>query len=232
VISGVVTAKTLPAPGIPVWAFDSVRTPLPDFTKDEPHYVSQAGSKGEFRFLGLPSGTYLLFAFKDKDANRAYDDGSDFTSPAAEAARVTAAGPVVTDVQIALVDPKEPGGVRGVVHHCLVPDSVAIAVTAVSVADTAASFSTSAGRDSSFSVGDMPAGRYTVTCFADVNRNGVRDGGEVECREPHVVQVTAGDVVSGMTLEIPCSSAPADTTRTPADAGTTQSSSEAEKEDR
>ena len=203
VISGVVTAKTLPAPGIPVWAFDSVRTPLPDFAKDAPQYVSQAGSKGEFRFLGLPSGTYLLFAFKDKDANRAYDDGSDFTSPAPEAARVTAGDPVVTDVQIALVDPKEPGGVRGVVHHCFV-DSVVIAVTAVSVTDTAASFSTSAGRDSSFSMGDMPAGRYTVTCFFDRNTDGVRDPGEIQCREPHTIQVTPGDVVSGVTLELPC----------------------------
>ncbi len=230
-ISGVVTAKTLPAPGIPVWAFDSVRTPLPDFTKDEPDYVSQAGSKGEFRFLGLPSGTYLLFAFKDKDANRAYDDGSDFTSPAPEAARVTADDPVVTDVQIALVDPKEPGGVRGAVHHCYA-DSVSIAVTAVSVTDTSASFITSAGRDSSFSVGDMPSGRYTVTCFLDLNTNGVRGPGEIQCREPHTIQVTPGDVVSGVKLELPCAAPPPETTRAPAEAGTTQTGGETEKENR
>jgi len=202
-ISGVVTAKTLPAPGTPVWAFDSLRTPSPDFTNDEPDYVSQAGSKGEFRFLGLPTGIYLLYAFKDRDANRAFDEGTDFASPAPRAARVTESDPVVTDLEIALVDPKEPGGVRGVVLHCFT-DSVVIAVTAVSVTDTSAVFSTTAGRDSTFSMGDMPVGRYSVTCFFDRNRNGVRDPGEAECREPHTIQVTPGDVVSGVKLEVPC----------------------------
>ncbi len=204
-ISGVVTAKTLPAPGTPVWAFDSVRTPSPDFTNDEPVYVSQAGSTGEFRLLGLRPGTYLLYAFKDRDANRAFDEGTDFASPAPAPVRVTSENPVVADVKIALVDPKEPGGVRGTVLHCFAADSVVIAVTAVSVTDTSSVFSSTAGKDSTFSIGDMPAGRYTVSCFVDLNRDGVRDGaGEVECVEPHVVQVTPGEVVTGVKLELPC----------------------------
>jgi len=204
-ISGTVKAKTLPAPGIPVWAFDSLRTPQPDFAKDEPHYVSQAGPKGEFNLIGLPSGTYLIFAFKDKDANRAYDPGNDFASPAPAAVHVTPEKPVIADVEIALVDPNEPGGVRGVVHHCFAPDSVVIAVTAASTVDSSVSFSTSAGRDSSFAVGDMPPGRYVVTCFADINRNGTPDGGsEIESGEPHVILITPGEIVSDVKLELAC----------------------------
>jgi len=210
-ISGVVKVKTLPAPWTPVWAYDSVRTPLPDFTNDEPDYVAQAGPNGEYKFVGLPLGTYLVYGFKDKDADKAFDEGTDFASPAAGPARLTASEPAVAGLEIALVDPKEPGGVRGVVLHCFPPDSVVIAVTAASLSDSTAEFSTSAGRDSTFAIGDMPAGRYTVSCFADLNRNGVRDGdGEVECLEPHVVQVIPGDVVTGVKLELPCPEPAAD----------------------
>ncbi|MBN1504820.1 MAG: Ig-like domain-containing protein [Candidatus Eisenbacteria bacterium] len=221
-IAGVVTAKSLPAPGMPVWAFDSARTPMPDFVRDAGHYVSQAGSKGEFELLGLPAGTYLLFAFKDKDGNRVYDEGTDFASPAQSPARVTADEPAVSDVEIALVDPKEPGGVRGVVHHCFVPESVAVAVVAVSLADSAVSFSGGAGRDSVFSMGDMPAGRYKLTCFADLNRNGVRDAqAEAECLEPHFVEVTPGEVVTGVELRLACPTPrPQRTEEAPADAET------------
>jgi uncharacterized protein (DUF2141 family) len=245
-ISGTVKVKNLPAPGIPVWAFDSVATPQPDFTKDEPLYLSQAGLKGEFKFIGLPAGTYLLYAFRDKDANRAFDQGTDFTSPAPGAMHVTPEQPTVADVEIALVDPKEPGGVKGVVLHCfaqgergvIVPmprvlmetrevsgggtktwvvvaeettgvEGV-IAVTATSVTDSSVSFSTTAGKDSTFAIGDMAPGRYVVTCFLDLDRNGRREGGaEVECKEPHTVVVTPGEMVSKITLELPCPGPPA-----------------------
>lgn len=207
-IRGKVQAKGLPAPGIPVWAFDSVKCPTPDFTKDEPHYVSQSGGDGAFELIGLPSGVYLLFAFKDKNSNRAYDEGVDFVSPAPSSVMITPEEPVFTDLEILLVDPNEPGGIDGIVEHCY-PDTIPIVVRAVSVKDSLGSFNSVARADSSFSIAKLAAGQYRVDCFADLNSNHVYDSAtEPLCVETHLLQVMPGEVTKEVKLTMACPSTP------------------------
>ncbi|UCF78792.1 MAG: Ig-like domain-containing protein [Candidatus Eiseniibacteriota bacterium] len=207
-ISGSVLSKGVPVSGIPVWAFDSLTCPEPDFTKDEPHYVSQSGAGGDFKFLGLPSGTYMLFVFKDKDANRAYDEETDFTSPAPEPVRITPEATEVANVEIALVDPREPGKIAGRVEHCL-PDTVRVIVYATSTTDSLASYSAPAMSDSTFSVAGPPPGRYSVSCYADFNLNQTHDTpDEPGCSEVHFVQVFPGETTKDVVLVIPCEREP------------------------
>jgi hypothetical protein len=203
-IRGKVLTKGLPAPGIPVWAFDSLKCPAPDFTKDEPHYVSQSGREGAFELIGLPSGVYLLFAFKDKNSNRAYDEGLDFVSPAQSSVVITPEEPVFTDLEIPLVDPNEPGGIGGIVEHCY-PDTIRLVVRAFSVKDSLSFFTTVARADSSFSIAKLAAGQYRVDCFADLNSNHVYDAAtEPRCLESHLVQVMPGEVTKGVKLTMFC----------------------------
>ncbi len=203
-IKGSVEVKGLPAPGIPVWAFDSLTVPEPDFTKDDPAYVSQTGPDGKFSLMGIPGGVFLMYAFKDKDANRVYDEGTDFTSPAAEAVLIGPGHRQVTGVKIDLVDPTEPSEIWGVVHHCL-PETVAIVVTAQSLADSSKSFSITAGRDSVFAFTDIPADRYSVCCYADFDKSNTREAEtEPACEDAHTVRVAAGAAVKDVKLEIAC----------------------------
>lgn len=207
-IEGTVRAKNLPVAGIQVWAFDSVSCPQPDFSKDQPQYVAQSGSDGKYGFLGLPSGTYLLYGFKDKNANRAYDQDSDFTSPAEKPIWIDSDFPVLTGVDIYLVDPSEPGGITGVVLHCI-PDSIRMIVTAASVADSLALFTAPVGRDSVFLLKGMPPGRYGVSAFADLDDS--RDWqpeSEPSSPDTHVIEVIPGETIKGVKLEIPCTKPP------------------------
>jgi uncharacterized protein (DUF2141 family) len=205
-IRGKVETKGLPTPGTPVWAFDSLKCPAPDFTKDEPHYVSQSGSDGTFELIGLPSGVYLLFAFKDKNSNRAYDQDVDFVSPALSSVVISPEAPEFTGLEIPLVDPSEPGGIEGIVEHCY-PDSVRIVVRAVSAKDSLSSFAAVARPDSSFSVVKLRPGEYLVDCFVDLNSNRVYDSAtEPRCQETHMVQVMPGEVTKDVRLTIACPS--------------------------
>jgi uncharacterized protein (DUF2141 family) len=204
VIEGSVLSKGLPASGIPVWAFDSLKSPEPDFAAAEPDYVSQSGAAGDFKFIGLPSGHYLLFAFKDKDANRAYDEEADFLSAAPAAVHVTPEAPEVLGVEIALVDPDEPGTISGIIMHCL-PESVSVVVTAVSMEDSLESHSASMMRDSTYAVTGLPPARYSVRCFADLNLNRMHEPpGEPICDDIHYVQVPPGETVKNVTFVMPC----------------------------
>jgi len=209
VIQGSVLAKGLPASGIPVWAFDSLSCPEPDFTKDEAHYVSQSGAAGDFKLIGLPSGTYLLYVFKDEDANRAYDEETDFVSAAPAPAHITPEEPEVLGVEIALLDPNEPGRITGVVEHCL-PETVRVVVTATSTEDSLALFSAPVMRDSTFAIGNLPPGRYLVSCYADANLNETFDAPEESgCVDVHSVHVLPGETVKDVTLVISCEKEPA-----------------------
>jgi hypothetical protein len=203
-IRGSVLAKGLPASGIPVWAYDSLRCPEPDFAKDEPHYVSQSGAAGDYKFIGLPSGTYLLYAFKDKDANRAYDEETDFVSGAPAPIRVTPDTLDMLDVEIALVDPNEPGRVAGTVEHCL-PETVQVIVYAVSTEDSASFYSGPMMRDSTFAVDGLPPGRYSLCCYADLNSNETHDvPEEPSCADAHFVGIVPGETLKDVTLVIAC----------------------------
>lgn len=204
IIRGKALARGLPASGIPVWAFDSLKSPSPDFTKDEPSYVSQSGSDGSFELIGLPSGVYILFAFKDKNSNRAYDESIDFVSPGASSAVISPDRPVFTGLEIPLVDPNEPGSIEGTVGHCY-PDSVSIVVRATSVEDSLSFFTGVVKADSSFSIVKLGAGQYRVDCFADLNSNRVYDPGlDPRCDEPHVVQVMPGEPTNDVRLTMVC----------------------------
>jgi uncharacterized protein (DUF2141 family) len=205
-IRGKVETKGLPAPGMPVWAFDSVKCPAPNFAKDEPHYVSQSGSDGAFELIGLPSGVYLLFAFKDKNSNRSYDEDVDFVSPAQSSVVITSQEPVFTGIEILLVDPNEPGSIEGTVEHCY-PDTIPIVVRAVSVKDSLSSFTTTARADSTFRIAKLAAGEYRVDSFADLNSNHVYDAAsEPLCEETHLVRVMPGEATKKVKLTIACPS--------------------------
>jgi len=204
-ITGKVLTKGLPSPGIAVWAFDSLKTPAPDFSKDQPLYVSQSGSDGAFQLIGLPSGTYLVFGFKDQNANRVYDADVDFVSPASSHVIINVEEPVFSDLEISMVNPNEPGSVAGLVQHCF-PDSVAIVVRAVSVRDSSISSSTVAKSDSTFTISKLSPGQYRVDCFADLNNNRLYDAAsEQKCEEPHSVTVLPGETTKNVVLKIECS---------------------------
>ncbi|MCX5799786.1 MAG: Ig-like domain-containing protein [Candidatus Eisenbacteria bacterium] len=203
-IRGKVLAKGLPAPGIPVWAFDSVRCPAPDFAIDEPDYVSQSGSDGTFELIGLPAGVYLLFGFKDKNTNRAYDVDVDFVSPAQFNAVITPEEPEFTGVEIRMLDPNEPGSIQGIVEHCF-PESVSVVVHAVSTEDSLRVFIATAKPDGTFTIAKVNAGQYRVDCFADLNANRTYDPGvEPTCEEIHTVQVMPDEATKDVKLKMFC----------------------------
>ncbi|MFH0778011.1 MAG: Ig-like domain-containing protein [Candidatus Eisenbacteria bacterium] len=203
-ISGSVTVKGLPSPGTQVWAFDTAACPAPDFSEDEPHYVAQAGPQGDYKFVGLPGGTYRLYAFADKNSNRTYDTGEDFLSPAPGPITLVSSADVVSGLDMKLVNPAEPGGISGVVEHCR-PDSLVITVLVTSAGDSLRTAGVALAPDSSFSITDLPSDRYLVKCFVDLNKDGRRDEDEtVGCVETHAVTVPPGEVVKDIRLKIEC----------------------------
>ena len=203
-IQGKVLTKGLPAAGIPVWAFDSLKCPAPDFSKDQPTYVSQSGGDGAFDLIGLTSGVYLLFAFKDKNANRAYDADVDFVSPAPFNVIISPEESLFTGLEIPLVDPNEPGSIAGTVEHCY-PESVTIIVRTISLKDSLSLSAAAVRPDSTFGVAKLSPGQYKVDCFADLNSNRIYDTVlEPTCEETHVVQVLPGEATKDVKLKMTC----------------------------
>ncbi|MDA0710027.1 MAG: Ig-like domain-containing protein [bacterium] len=76
-LAGRVTGSRNQGGQIFVWLYDLGLSQEPDIARTAAHYVTQPDEEGKYRFSGLGSGLYRLFAWLDSDQNRAYTPGID-----------------------------------------------------------------------------------------------------------------------------------------------------------
>lgn len=101
-ISGMVVKDGDPFPGATVAAYPLTSTSHENFIFDSLQYVTQAGSNGSFEFEFMSAGDYAVFAYNDRNGDKAWNPGREgFAFPRGPAILIGAAG-TVTEMNFAV----------------------------------------------------------------------------------------------------------------------------------
>ncbi|MEE9269264.1 MAG: Ig-like domain-containing protein [Candidatus Krumholzibacteria bacterium] len=122
---------------------------------------------GAFRLAYLPTdGTsFLVWAFQDNNGNLNYDPGKEAGAVATVSLGTDVWG--VEDIEIDIVDPREPASVKGTVDNVTGVDSLPVVVTLHELADSMPpSYYVRCGSDGSFAL-DVLQGTYVLWSFLD-----------------------------------------------------------------
>ncbi len=170
-------------PAVFVWLYRALADTLPDFTRDDPDFLAEAGSDGRFVLDGLPLDVPLLaVTVNDADRSRDYSDTRDYLTVQADTLRLSAASPGAATV-FYLIDPKSPGQISGSLEalaDTTVVDTLSYGVILCEEAPDGSEFSwpplklagSAMVRNGAFTIARVPPGRYRVGAFADLDGNG------------------------------------------------------------
>jgi len=175
-IAGKVTLKRGPAGKAIVRAFRITGKDTVRVEKDRPDRESTADRNGVYALRHLPSrgARFLVMGFLDQNNNGIYDLDSDPAAIYPDTVTILPQEPVVSNVDLALVDPKEPGSLKGTVTNESGLDSARVMIAIYDRADTTrAVFRAVCDSTGAYEVKSIKPGAYILKAFVDVKRDSV-----------------------------------------------------------
>lgn len=203
-IEGKVTLDRAPAARAIVRCYRVSGRDTLDLKKDRPDREATAGRDGEFALRYLPSNgaRFVVMAFQDENSNRIYDADSDPAAVLADTVIIVPALPVMAGMDMALLDPKEPGTVNGTVANESGADTARVMVAMYDAADsTHAAYRAVCDSTGAYEVASVKPGSYILRAFVDIKADSLpgvypcpsnpKGCPEPHARRPGVVRVTA-----------------------------------------
>lgn len=170
-IAGKVSLKHGPAPraivrGFLLSAKDTLRV-----ERDRADREAVTERDGTFSLRHLPSNgaRFVLLAFLDQNNNSFYDLDNDPGVIYADTVTVLPGHPVVEDIELVLLDPKEPGGVKGTVSNQSGSDTARVMIAMYDRADsTRTSYRAVCDSTGAYEVKSVKPGEYMLRAFVDI----------------------------------------------------------------
>jgi uncharacterized protein (DUF2141 family) len=194
-IEGAVFLKKEPAGRALVRCFRLPRGPDFDPLAERPDREAASARDGKFslRYLPANEARYIVAAFMDRNGNGNLDRTSEPFAVFPDTVLLTPHVPVVSGINIAVVDPNEPGIVRGSVVNETGIDTLRVSLNLFTVEDsTRARMHARCDSTGAFELRNVRPGDYVLRAFLDLRADstcGVYDcppGAEPPCREPCV----------------------------------------------
>lgn len=168
-IEGRIAARGFRPEGTYLWCYGGDR--VPDSTARDFDALGLADEGGQFRIPGLPvPARYRLWAFADLNRNRSYEPDKDVLAPADTVIELTAERPAATGLEVAAVDPRAPGHVRGLVTDATGDSSGVLRVYAIFEADTSRRLVHDVDPEGQFTL-ELAPGRWRVGAWRDADQN-------------------------------------------------------------
>ena len=185
-------------------------TIAPEVTR--PHRETATGRDGRYALRYLPSGggRFVVMGFVDQNGNGRFDRDGDPVAIVADTVTLTAALPIASDVDIAVIDPREPGGVKGVVINESGIDSARVLVGLYAAGDSVrAAYLAACDSTGAYELRTVKPGEYTLLGFVDARADSAAGtwpcpgSGATGCPEPRARLAAAVVVKPAATVEAP-----------------------------
>jgi hypothetical protein len=211
-IEGTVWFKRALASRALVRCFRVDRADTLDTEKSHPDREASAGKDGKYSLRHLPSNDarFIVAAFIDEDGNGTYSPGTEPFALSPDTVTIVSAVPVVSDVDITVIDLNEPGIVRGSVGNESGVDSARVMVGLYPEADStraaARAVCDSAGV---YELKAVRPGEYILHAFVDVRADSAMGtfpcpaGPPEGCPEPTVRRPGTVVVKPAATVDVP-----------------------------
>ena len=214
-IEGAVTLKRAPAPRAIVRCWQINAHDTLNIERDRPDREATATRDGQFKLRYLPSKgqRFVVMAFMDENTNRVFDPDTDPGIVYADTVVMQPGVPVVAGVNMALVDPKEPGKVTGTVTNESGVDSARVMVAMYDVADsTRAAYRALCDSTGAYQFNAVKSGSFIMRAFVDIKADSLpgpypcpaKPNGctEPSVRRPGLLRVTPGLEIQELPLVI------------------------------
>lgn len=208
-ITGTVLFKREPSAKAVVRCFRVPRDSTFRAEAARPDREAATSKDGTFRLRYLPSNDarFVVMAFVDVNGNAAFDPPAEPHTVLADTVMLTRMVPEVEGVRIAIIDPKEPATVSGVVTNETGIDTVLVSVGLFALDDSARA-SRLAHCDSvgAYTLTDVAPGAYRLWAFLDLRADsmcGEYDcGGTTPCLEPCETRADTLALLPGASLTV------------------------------
>lgn len=211
-IEGAVFFKRQPAARAFVRAFRVPRDSAFAAESARPDRETTTSRDGRYSLRNLPSNDarFVVMGFVDSNGNGGFERDTEPFTVLADTVVLVAANPVVSGLEIAIVDPNEPALVRGKVTNETGIDSVVTRVGLYAIADSARAFLlATCDTAGDFTFKQVRPGEYVVRAFADVKPDSVwatypcPDDSVSGCPEPGVRLPGTLVVKPAATVQVP-----------------------------
>jgi hypothetical protein len=175
-IEGAVTLRHAPADNAVVRCFRVGEGDTLRLERDRPSRETTANRQGAYRLRYLPStrARFVVMAFSDANRNHVFDADSDPSAVFADTVVMVPAAPVVRDIDLALIDPREPGSVKGIVTNQSGIDTARVMIAFYDAADsTRAAYRAVCDSTGGYEVASVKPGNYVLRAFVDAVRDSV-----------------------------------------------------------
>jgi hypothetical protein len=211
-IEGAVRLRREPSAKGIVRCFRVIAGDTLDPLTERPDRETATGPDGRYVLGHLPSGDarFRLMAFVDQNGNGVFDLNTDPVAVRPDTVVLVPHVSVVRDVDFAVVDPAEPGVVRGVVTNETGIDSARVMVWLFAGADsTRALFRATCDSSGAYEMRQVKPGEYMLRGFVDVRADSLPgswpcpEAGPEGCPEPGATLATPVVVKPGEWTEVP-----------------------------
>jgi len=214
-IEGTITLKHAPVSKAIARCYRVVGGDTIRVERDRPDREATADREGRFVLRHLPSGggRFLVMGFLDRNTNGVFDPDTDPALVYPDTIVILPGNPVVKDVALVLLDPGDPGSVKGIVTNESGSDSARVMVAMFASADSSrTAYRAVCDSTGAYEVRNVKPGAYILRAFVDVHRDSLpgtypcaanpRGCPEPSVRRPGEVHVAAAAVVSEPPLVI------------------------------
>lgn len=214
-IDGKITLKHAPTAHAIARCFRLSGKDTLDIDKDRPDREATADHEGKFSLRHLPSNgaRFVLMGFLDQNSNGIYDRDTDPGIVYADTIVVAPQTPVIHDLELALLDPKEPGSVKGAVKNESGLDSARVMIAMYDISDsTRSAYRAVCDSTGAYEVKSVKPGAYILRAFVDVKKDSLpgtypcatnpKGCAEPSARRPGFLHVKAATTVTEPPLAI------------------------------
>lgn len=191
-IEGTITLKRAPAAQATARCYLVSANDTLSLERDRASRETTARRDGTYQLRYLPSDNarFVVMAFMDKNNNRVYDAESDASVVYRDTVVIAPGNPVVTNIDLALIDPNDPAIVRGTVTNETGADTARVMIAMYATDDsTKAAYRAVCDSTGAYEVAAVRAGSYILRAFVDIKADSLPGlypcpGNEKGCPEP------------------------------------------------
>ncbi|HEX5131062.1 MAG TPA: Ig-like domain-containing protein [Candidatus Krumholzibacteria bacterium] len=211
-IEGTVRFKREPSGRAVVRCFRVPRTDEFDAAATRPDRESETRPDGTYRLRYLPANDarFVLFTFLDTNGNGVYDAPGEPSLAFPDTIFLTNAVPVVSGVDMTIIDPNEPATVSGVVDNQAGFDSVRVSIRMTALDDsTRVPLYTLCDEKGAYTFARVLGGAYRLRAFLDIQPDSTcgtfvcGDSTAAPCAEPFVDLADTLRVAPGTAVTVP-----------------------------